>query len=291
MKSILITGGSGFFGRNLARRLLVLGAPPERIIIFSRGEHTQADTAERLKPIDPDHRLRFFIGDVRDRKRLERALRDVEVVVHAAALKRIEVGAYNPEEMVLTNVIGTMNVVQACRDQGIERAVLTSTDKAYRPTSSAYGLTKALAERIFLSANETSGASGPKFAVCRYGNVAGSTGSVVPRWRAAQITGSPAFCTDINCTRFWMRVSQAVTLVLDTLHSMKGGETVVPDLPAFCLSDLAVAMRLQLHMTGLPTWEKLHEQMDDDHSSDKARLMTVHELRLELEKVYADISA
>lgn len=266
MVSVLITGGSGFLGRGLVRRLLDEGA--ERICIYSRGEHTQS---LMRSDFNDDERLRWFIGDVRDVARLERAMHGVESVIHAAALKRIEVGAYNPEEMVKTNVAGTVNVIDAARRAGVARALLISSDKAYQPVS-PYGQTKAIAEALFLTSNygET------KYAFCRYGNVAGSTGSVIPTWRLANGT---ATITSPDCTRFWMRRDEAVSLVLDTLRTMKGAEFVIPTLPAFRLGDLAIAMDILPLEVGLQPHEKLHESMADGVSSDCARRMTVEELR------------
>ncbi len=285
MTSYLITGGSGALGTALARRLL---EDPEafcinRIVIFSRGEFRQHQMAQELAPLDKHKRLRFFIGDVRDRDRLRRAMQGVNVVIHAAALKRIEVGHYNPIEMVKTNVNGAINVIEAAQDAGVDRVVGISSDKAHQPVS-PYGHSKAMAESLFLAANNTSGWSGPKFAVCRYGNVWGSTGSVVPIWQEMLARDPVAFLpvTDPNCTRFFMRMSEAVDLVLDTVGSMKGGETAIPELPAYRLGDLVDALRARMKVTGLPRWEKMHESMNFETCSASARRMTVEELREEL---------
>lgn len=269
MKSILITGGSGSFGLAFTRHLLDRSLA-DRIVILSRGEIAQDRMARELN----DHRLRFFIGDVRDRDRLRRAFEGVEVVVHAAALKRIEVGHYNPSEMIKTNVFGAMNVIEAAQDAGVKKVVALSTDKAYQPVS-PYGQSKALAETLFLNANNTRGASGPIYAVTRYGNVFGSAGSVVPLWRAA---AHPTM-TDPDCTRFFMTMDEAVHLVLDTIKTMRGGELAIPDLPAYRLGDLADAMEIEPTVTGLPPWEKQHESMDEKRCSAWARRMSVEELK------------
>lgn len=278
MKSILITGGSGSFGTAFVRELLDKNLA-ERICIYSRGEHAQAAMAKKH---NGDSRLRFFIGDVRDRWRLTRACDGCDVVVHAAALKRIEVGYYNPSEMVQTNIIGAMNVIEAARDAKVEKVVALSTDKAVQPIS-PYGYSKALAESLFLAADNASGCDGPRFAITRYGNVWRSAGSVVPTWEQLLEGGQPAVkISDPDCTRFFMRMDEAVALVLHTIETMAGGEVNVPTLPAYRLGDLAMAMKAPTITVGLPVWEKKHELMCDGRSSDKARRMTVDELRAAL---------
>jgi len=286
MTSYLVTGATGSFGRAFVKRLLYpkmtdpVDLYAQRICIFSRGEHTQAQMRSDFRD---DPFLRFFIGDVRDKDRLRRAMTGVDVVVHAAALKRIEVGAYNPIEMVRTNIDGAINVIEAAQDAGVGRVVALSTDKAYAPVS-PYGASKALAEALFLAAQNTISADGPKFAVCRYGNVWCSNGSVVPKWRQLLASGAETVpVTDPECTRFFMTLDQAVDLVIDTIHTMQGGELRVPDLPAYRLGDLAEAMGAKIDVLGLPAWEKRHENMDDDHCSVDAPRMTVEDLRKALE--------
>lgn len=282
MESVLITGGSGAFGRAFTRYLLSLGEPPRRIVIYSRGEVRQFEMAQEFNGIDTRTALRFLIGDVRDRDRLRRALDGIQVVVHAAALKRIEVGNYNPIEVVKTNVGGAINLIEAAQDAGVKKVVALSSDKAFEPVS-PYGTSKALAESVFLAANNTMGWKGPRFAVTRYGNVWNSTGSVVPVWKKLIKDGADEVpVTDPECTRFFMRMNEAVTLVVDTISSMKGGEIAIPTLPAFRLGDLAEAMGVKMRITGLPAWEKAHESMSDGNSSDKARRMSVQELVDEL---------
>lgn len=278
IKSILITGGSGSFGRAFIPSALANGA--ERVCIFSRSEHVQAAMREDFD----DGRLRWFIGDVRDQHRLRRAMEGVDLVIHAAALKRIETGHYNPTEMVKTNVIGAMNVIEAAHDAGVSRVVALSTDKAYQPVS-PYGCSKALSESLFIAANNTRGSSGPIFAVTRYGNVAGSRGSVIPKWRELLAAGKRVTVTDPEVTRFWMTIDEAVNLVSRTAETMVGGELVIPELPAFRLGDLAEAMGVQAEITGLPEWEKRHESMRDGLSSDTVRRMTVEEIREALNNV------
>lgn len=274
LNSILITGGTGYLARGLVRQLLADGI--QRVCLYSRGEFAQATMRQEF---DNDRRLRFFIGDVRDRDRLERAMEGVDAVIHAAALKRIEVGAYDPDEMVATNVTGSQNVIWAARRTGVVRALLVSSDKAFEPVS-PYGQTKALAESLFIRANEVT-PRGPRFAVVRYGNVAGSTGSVIPTWRNLLANGGDRKVpvTDPECTRFYMKLEEAVALVLKTLREMRGGELSVPTLPAFRLGDLAEAMHAIPKVIGLGQFEKKHEGMSPGNSSDLARRMSVEELR------------
>ena len=276
---ILITGGTGFLGRAIVRELLANPAGEHRICIYSRNEHSQAAMFEDF---GRHPRLRMFIGDVRDRERLYWAMRSVSHVIHAAALKRIEVGHYNPTEMVRTNIEGAMNVVAAAIAADVHRAVLVSTDKAYHPVS-PYGISKAMAEAVFQASNNTVATGGPTFGVCRYGNVAGSTGSVIPVWRAALAAGRPVQMRDPTCTRFWMTATEAVEVVLATLHGTE--QLRIPQLKAFLLADLAHAMDADVELTSLARWEKKHESLQDGQSSDTAPRMTVDELREALKHV------
>lgn len=273
VKSVLITGGTGSFGQAFARLACDLGF--ERICILSRGEHKQAEMRARLAN---DGRLRFFIGDVRDRDRLRRAFEGVELVVHAAALKRVEVCEYDPIEVARTNVLGAVNVIEASMDAGVRRVVALSTDKAVQPVN-AYGASKLLAERLFLAANNARGQGGPIFAVTRYGNIAGSNGSVIPLWREAKACGIQPRMTDPDCTRFWMTLRQACDLVMSTAMVMRGGELAIPDLPAYRLGDLAEAMGVRPTVIGLGSHEKKHETMDGLTTSADARRMAVPELK------------
>jgi len=281
VKSVLITGGSGSLGHALVQRLLT-EEKPDRVIVYSRGECTQFMMAESMRPLDLERRLRFFIGDVRDRDRLRRAFDGVDVVIHAAALKRIEVGAYNPSEMVKTNVLGAMNVIEAAMDAGVEKVVFTSTDKAWQPVS-PYGQSKALAESLFLNANNTRGENGPIFAVTRYGNVAGSRGSVIPTWQEMLKHSVTVPVSDPEVTRFYMDMDEAVDLVMGTVVNMRGGELNIPSLPAYRLGDLATAMGVKvMKITGLALYEKMHEGLADGNTSDVAPRMTVPDLRRRL---------
>lgn len=264
--SVLITGGTGYFGNAMVERLLEKELA-ERVCIYSRDEFKQAQMRMRF---NDDERLRFFIGDVRDPLRLRRAMTGVDVVFHAAALKRIEVGVYNPDEMVKTNVLGTQNVIDSALATG-SRAVLLSSDKACEPIS-GYGYSKAMAESLFRAA-------GPGFAITRYGNVVNSTGSVIPRWGEIIDNGGTSVpVTDPECTRFFMWEHEAVGLVLDTATRMPP-EIAIPDLPAFRLGDLAEAMGVGMDVKGLPWWEKQHESMTPGKTSETARRMSIDELR------------
>lgn len=273
MSSILVTGGTGFFGQAFVRRCLDEGV--ERVCVFSRGEYAQYLMRQSL---DDDQRLRWFIGDVRDTKRLAEAMRGVDYVIHAAALKRIEVGHYNPDEMFKTNIDGTRNVIYAATHCDVGKVVFLSSDKAFQPCS-PYGISKAAAECAILAANRTRGASGPLFAAVRYGNVWKSTGSVAVLWSRLQEQGLSARVTDPDCTRFFMTREQAVDLVARTVNTMQGGELAIPDLPAYRVGDLADAMGLRYEVTGLPAFEKQHESMDATRCSKDARRMSIDELR------------
>jgi FlaA1/EpsC-like NDP-sugar epimerase len=267
--SILISGGSGSFGRAFTAYALEKGVG--RVCVYSRGEHAQAEMRHRWPS---EGRLRFFIGDVRDRDRLRRAMDGVELVIHAAALKRIETGHYNPAEMVKTNIDGAINVIEAAQDAHVRKVVALSTDKAYQPVS-AYGYSKAMAESLFLAATSR----WTDFAVTRYGNVAGSAGSVIPKWKEMLKTGDTVPVTDPDCTRFWMTMNEAVQLVADTAGTMTGGELVIPELPAYKLGDLAEAMNAKMEVTGLNGFEKKHEGMKEGVTSDVVRRMSVQERR------------
>jgi FlaA1/EpsC-like NDP-sugar epimerase len=278
---VLITGGSGAFGCAFTRYLLTKYPDVTRIVIYSRNEFNQYLMAKSLEQYA--HRLRFMIGDVRDKERFHRSLFGIDFVVHAAALKRIEVGHYNPDEMIKTNVDGSKNVVEAILDWHRPiKAILLSSDKAWQPIS-PYGISKAMAESLFINANNMRGDNGPMFAVCRYGNVWNSTGSVVPKWRAAISDSEPIQITDPDCTRFYMTMDEAIALIMDTYYTMKGGERNIPTLPAYRLGDLADAVGAsERTITGLPPWEKLHEGMADGNTSDIARRMTIDELKTAL---------
>lgn len=285
IESILVTGGTGSFARAFCKHVLRRNMT-NRLCVFSRGEHVQAQMRHEL---GNDERMRWFIGDIRDEERLARAMEGVDLVVHAAALKRIEVGRYNPDEMIKTNVNGALNVVSAVRRAHVMKAVALSTDKAYQPIS-PYGQTKALMEYIFLSANDTGGRGGPVFAVTRYGNVFGSAGSVLPTWLKMIAGGATELpVTDPGCTRFFMSIDEAVELVIRTAAHMTHERNIaIPALPAYRIGDLVTALGCTARVTGLPAYEKRHESMDENHRSDQARRMTVDELKDHIEAYKRD---
>lgn len=273
--NILITGGSGFFGHGFVKEALAQGA--DRVCIYSRDEFKQAQMRDKF---GDDPRLRFFIGDVRDRLRLRRAMEGVDYVVGAAALKRVETCEYNILEAIKTNIDGTVNLVEACLDAGVKKAIYLSTDKASNPQTS-YGFTKALAEKIILGGNAYAGSDGTRFCTTRYGNVWKSTGSVVPKWLAMKAQGATTVpVTDPDATRFFMTLQEAVDLVIRTFGVMAGGEIVTPTLPAYRVGDLAEAMGLKMDITGLTNGEKQHEEMIPGESSEFARRMSVDEIKL-----------
>jgi UDP-N-acetylglucosamine 4,6-dehydratase len=278
--SVLITGGTGFFGRAFTRHLLD-NDMSERICIFSRSEFAQHAFRDSL---GDDDRCRWFIGDVRDQDRLRRAMAGVDLVVHAAALKRIEVCHYNPYEAVATNVNGTINAVHAAFDAGVKRLILLSTDKACEPIST-YGYTKALAEQEVLCAYQYRPRHAETiFAVTRYGNVANSTGSLIPRWMNMIDNGAIEVpVTDPGCTRFWMWEHQAVKLVVDTALTMSGQELVIPTLPAYRVGDLAEAMGVSQKILGLGSHEKRHESMRPGETSEFASRLSIPILKTNIQ--------
>ncbi len=261
-KSLLVTGGTGSFGKHLVNYLLERTSP-KRLIILSRDELKQFEMAEDLSRHPKCDCLRFFIGDVRDASRLEMAFRDVNLVVHAAALKQVTTAEYNPFEAIHTNVLGAENVVRAALRCGVERVVALSTDKAASPAN-LYGASKLASDKIFVAANSLSGENGTRFGVVRYGNVVGSRGSVVPFFRRLIEQGVEALpITDPRMTRFWITLGQGVDFVVSSLATMSGGEIFVPKIPSMRIVDLAKAMAPQLPQTvvGIRPGEKIHEIM------------------------------
>ncbi|MDO8499657.1 MAG: UDP-N-acetylglucosamine 4,6-dehydratase (inverting) [bacterium] len=255
-KSILVTGGTGSFGQKFVKTLLEK-TEARRIIIFSRDELKQSQMLADFN--DPDSRLRFFIGDVRDLERLERAFRGVDFVVHAAALKQVPALEYNPFEAVKTNIMGTQNVVNAALNQGVAKVVLVSTDKAANPAN-LYGATKLCAEKLIISGNSYSGDGKTRLSAVRYGNVFGSRGSLVKVLETQKLTGKVTL-THEQMTRFWITLDQGIDLVLMALEKMHGGEIFVPKVPSMKVKDLIekLAPGCELVVTGIRLGEKLHE--------------------------------
>jgi len=260
-KNVLITGGTGSFGRKFVETAL-RHCSPNKIIIFSRDELKQYEMAQQFN----DKRLRFFIGDVRDKDRLYRAFDDVDIIVHAAALKQVPAAEYNPFEVIKTNVLGAQNVIEAAIDRGVKKVIALSTDKAANPIN-LYGATKLCSDKLFIAGNSYVGKRETRFSVVRYGNVMGSRGSVVPFFKKMRETGTIPI-TDPRMTRFWITLDQGVRFVLDCLERMHGGEIFVPKIPSIRILDLAeaIAPGCRHEYVGIRPGEKLHEVMipEDD---------------------------
>jgi UDP-N-acetylglucosamine 4,6-dehydratase len=269
-RSILVTGGTGSFGQKFVETVLNR-YQPRRLVIYSRDELKQYDMQQRFSP--EEHRcLRYFIGDVRDVERLKLALRGIEIVVHAAALKQVTAAEYNPTECIHTNIIGAENLAMACIGTGVERLIALSTDKAANPIN-LYGASKLASDKIFVAANQLSGSKGTMFACVRYGNVVGSRGSVVPFFKKLAAEKAPALpITDPDMTRFWISLQNGVNFVLQSLKQMRGGEIFVPKIPSMRILDLADALApgVPHDIVGIRPGEKLHEVMitaDDARST------------------------
>ena len=253
-----MTGGTGSFGKAFIRHALD-NLDPQRLVVFSRDELKQYEVRQRF---DDDPRLRWFIGDIRDERRLLRALHNVDYVVHAAALKQVDTAEYNPFEFVRTNVFGSQNLIEACIDTGVKKVVALSTDKASSPIN-LYGATKLTADKLFVTGNHYAAAYDTRFSVVRYGNVMGSRGSVIPFFRRLAGEGKSLPITDLHMTRFFITLDEAVRFVVDSFDQMQGGELYVPRIPSMRITDLAqaVAPGAEMHNSGLRPGEKLHEEM------------------------------
>ncbi len=266
-KTILVTGGTGSFGK-MFTSLLLEEWNPNSIRIYSRGELLQWEMQQEIH----DDRLRFFIGDVRDRDRLYRAMNDVDIVVHAAALKQVPAAEYNPMEAVKTNLDGAANIINASIDNGVERVMALSTDKAVHPVN-LYGATKMVAEKLFVQGNAYAGGRKTRFACTRYGNVVGSRGSIIPLFLEQRKQGRVTI-TDERMTRFWLTLEQGARFVAHCIETMKGGEIFVPRIPSMRITDLAkvIAPDCNVEIIGIRPGEKLHEVLltEDEarHSQD-----------------------
>ena len=280
-KTVLITGGTGSFGRQFLRRMLE-DNQLSRLVVFSRDEQKQYEMAAQFG----DASLRYFIGDVRDLERLEMAMRDVDYVVHAAALKHVPAAEYNPFECIKTNVHGAENVVIAALRNGVKRVIALSTDKAANPIN-LYGASKLAADKIFVAANNLAGSSETRFSVVRYGNVVGSRGSVVPLFeRLAAENACELPITDERMTRFWITLRQGVDFVLSCLSMMSGGEIFVPKIPSMRIVDLArcIAPDLPHRVVGIRPGEKIHEVLV---TADEARTTIELDDRYVVEPAFA----
>jgi UDP-N-acetylglucosamine 4,6-dehydratase len=267
-KSVLVTGGTGSFGKHFIKTVIAQ-YKPRRLIVFSRDELKQFEMQQEF-PLEKYPFIRYFIGDVRDKDRLELALNGVDFVVHAAAMKQVTTAEYNPFECIRTNVFGAENLVSACLRTGVKRVVALSTDKAANPIN-LYGASKLASDKIFVAANNLAGADGARFSVVRYGNVFGSRGSVVPFFKKLVADGADSLpITDERMTRFWITLTQGVNFVLSSMEMMRGGEIYVPKIPSSTIPQLAslVSPAHKQHIVGIRPGEKLHETMipaDDAH--------------------------
>jgi len=258
-RSILVTGGTGSFGKVLVREVL-RRYRPKRLVIFSRDEQKQFHMAQELSPADHPA-LRYFIGDVRDAERLKRAMHDIDFVVHAAAMKHVPIAEYNPFECIRTNIGGAENVINVAIDSGVERVIALSTDKAANPVN-LYGATKLASDKCFVAANHLAAGAGTRFGVVRYGNVMGSRGSVIEHFQKLIAGGATELpITDAKMTRFWITLTKGVDFVLERLGAMHGGEIFVPKIPTMSVKDLAraIAPGCGLREIGIRPGEKLHE--------------------------------
>ncbi len=284
-KSVLVTGGTGSFGKAFIRRLLS-DFEPRRVVVFSRDELKQYEFRQEL---GDDPRLRWFIGDVRDRARLEQAFNGVEVVVHAAAMKQVDTAEYNPFECIATNVLGAENVINAAIGCGVDRVIALSTDKASSPAN-LYGASKLCSDKLFVAGNHYVGGSATRFSVVRYGNVVGSRGSVVPLFRQLAETGTLPI-TDDRMTRFWITLPQAVQFVVDSFDRMQGGEIFVPRIPSTTIVDLATAIApdARRQIIGIRPGEKLHEEMISANDAHRTRLRNDHYVILPVMKGWDEV--
>lgn len=259
-KTILITGGTGSFGKAFTRYILA-NYDPKKIIIYSRDEYKQFIMQNEFK--EHAKKLRFFIGDVRDKDRLYRAFKGVDYVIHAAALKQVPACEYNPNEAIKTNINGAMNIIDAALDNGVKKVVALSTDKAVNPVN-LYGGTKLVSDKLFIAANAYAGLNDINFSIVRYGNVAGSRGSIIPFFNKIIKNGGKELpITDYRMTRFWISLEEGVKLVIKALEEANGGETFISKIPSFKITDLAKAMLPDCEMpeVGIRPGEKLHEIM------------------------------
>ena len=267
-KSVLVTGGTGSFGKKFISTLLT-EYDPEKVVIFSRDELKQHQMRQdgRFRGEGRAEKLRFFVGNVRDKTRLERAFDGIDIVVHAAALKQVPACEYNPFEAVKTNVMGAKNIIDAAIDRGVERIIALSTDKACNPIN-LYGATKLCSDKLFVAGNSYVGEQDTRFSVVRYGNVVGSRGSVIPLFINQREEGGPLTVTDPKMTRFWITLEQGVHFVMDSLERMVGGELFVPKIPSMKITDLAraIAPDADIETIGIRPGEKIHEVMisEDD---------------------------
>lgn len=266
LRSVLVTGGTGSFGKAFIKKLLLDEPSIERIVIFSRDELKQYELSQQFSAEELG-KLRFFIGDVRDEKRLRRAIEGIDTVIHAAALKHVPIAEYNPFECIKTNVFGSQNIVEACLDSDVKSVIALSTDKAAAPIN-LYGATKLCADKLFIAANNIKGNSDVRFSVVRYGNVLGSRGSVIPFFLKERSEGRLPI-TDPNMTRFSITLDDGVKMVRWAISNSVGGEIFVPKIPSYRITDVAkaIAPECELIDVGIRPGEKIHEEMITESDS------------------------
>ena len=268
---VLVSGGTGSFGRTFIRT--ILKDKPRKVIVLSRDELKQFEMQSEID----DDRVVYFLGDVRDRDRLCLAFRGVDVVVHAAALKQVPALEYNPQEAIKTNILGASNVIDAAIENGVKKIIALSSDKAVNPIN-LYGATKLAMEKLFIAGNSYAGKKETRFSIVRYGNVAGSRGSVIPFFRKIAEQGKHIPITDIHMTRFWMTLDESVKLVLDSLERMHGGEVFIPKIPSIRVVDLATAIApgIGCDVVGIRPGEKLHEVLISESESHQTQEYQSH---------------
>ena len=274
-KTILITGGTGSLGKALVKRILKL--QPKKVIVYSRGELAQVEMRREI----PTKKLRFLIGDVRDHRRLRRAMAGVDLVIHASALKGVDTCAYNPFEAIRTNIVGAQNLIDAAIDRGVRKVIAISSDKAANPVN-LYGATKLCADKLFIAANAYSGKNWTKFSVVRFGNFEGSNGSVLPLWDKQIESGNPITITDPNMTRFHITLEDAAKFTIRALMDCQGGEVWSPKMETYRLKDLAdravdvQGIKWPIKVIGKRPGEKLHEDMIVSDDADKTYEFPTH---------------
>ena len=276
-KAVLVTGGSGSWGSAFCEHIKKNNLKPRKLIIFSRDYMKQQALKENLGDLNY---MVYLTGDVRDKERLEKAFRGIDIVVHAAADKFIEHCEEDPDEALKTNVLGTRNVVEVALYRKVQKTILISTDKAYQSITT-YGTTKAMAERIVLGGNKYKSTDDIRFSVCRYGNVSGSNGSIIPLYKKLIIEGAEYLpVTDGRMTRFWMSMETALKFVLDSIEKMQGGEIFIPhNIPSIKITDLCAAFGKPYKIIGLRCNEKIHESLDEGYSSDENEFLTIEQIR------------
>lgn len=267
-KTILVTGGTGSFGKSFISYLIKSRTSVKKIIVFSRDELKQFEMKKFFDQLNFSN-IRYFLGDIRDKDRLKLAFKDVDIVVHAAALKQVPAAEYNPFEFIKTNVIGSQNIVEACLDSNVKNVIALSTDKASSPVN-LYGATKLCADKLFIGANNIKGKQDIKFSVVRYGNVMGSRGSVLHNFLEQKKKGILSI-TDTQMTRFNINMNEAIKFVINALAESKGGEIFIPKIPSFYITDLAKAVceKCKIKITGIREGEKIHEEMISNNESHK----------------------